>query len=70
MTDSTNVLEITGGTGDVVTLTGLGANSGEWTQSDTVDGLFTQNDSGGITVTIVSPDEPDNNVTIVPDIDV
>ena len=66
MTDSGNVLEITGGTGDEVTLTGIGTNPGEWTNDGF--GLFTNNDDPMIHVTIESPVGDD--VTIIPDIDV
>ena len=66
MTDSNNVLEITGGTEDTVTLTGIGTGTGDWEQSLITDGLFTQVGTGA-EITIVNPDD---NVIIVPEIDV
>ena len=69
MTDSTNnVLEITGGKGDVVTLTGVVDESiavdGEWVYNGS--GLFTQVGSN-FQVTINSPNDPTDNFSIITD---
>ena len=68
MTDSSNVLEITGGTGDEVTLTGVvelsSAVAGDWTHNG--GGLFTQFGTG-FQVTINSPNNPIDGFTIITD---
>ena len=56
MTDSDNVLQITGEASDSVTLTGLGSADGQWAQDTTDSGLFTQNGTG-IQVTIAPLDD-------------
>jgi VCBS repeat-containing protein len=67
MTDSDNVLHITGEEVDSVTLTGVGSEPGQWTQDSADHGLFTQNGTG-LQVTIDSP-TPDDGVDITVNVD-
>jgi hypothetical protein len=62
MTDGDNILEVTGGDGDIVTLEGV--QSADWI--DNGGGLFT-NASGTEQVQIVNVDDPENMVKIYTD---